>query len=83
MHGRVVDPSETRESTTSYGGGSGSGSGTHPHRSTVSASPASDFASGATVIEIWLAEPYQVRPPIESQLYLHISFVSTFICTIH
>ena len=58
----MLDPSETRESVTSYGGGSGSGSGTHPHRSTVSASPASDFASGATVIEIWLAEPHQVRP---------------------
>ncbi|VDK31467.1 unnamed protein product [Taenia asiatica] len=85
-----ADPQESvmqiRESATIYGGGSGSG--IHPHRSTVSASPASDFASGgggifggsgvssagsvtsgpppvsrhgATVIEMWLAEPYQAK----------------------
>nr|CDS19063.1 merlin:moesin:ezrin:radixin [Echinococcus granulosus] len=84
-----ADPQEpviqARESTTTYGGGS---SGIHPHRSTVSASPASDFASGgggifggsgvssagsvasgpppvsrhgATIIEMWLAEPYQAK----------------------
>ncbi|KAL5108249.1 hypothetical protein TcWFU_010086 [Taenia crassiceps] len=86
----LADPQESatqiRESSTTYGGGSGSG--IHPHRSTVSASPASDFASGgggifsssgvssagsitsgpplvsrhgATVIEMWLAEPYQAK----------------------
>lgn len=91
---------QIRESTTTYGGGSGSG--IHPHRSTVSASPASDFAGGgggifggsgvssagsvtsgpppvsrhgATVIEMWLAEPYQVRLP---QIPFNISLQKTF-----
>ncbi|VDM32046.1 unnamed protein product [Hydatigera taeniaeformis] len=82
----LPSPSDPQESTAIYGGGSGSS--IHPHRSAVSASPASDFAGGgggvfsgsgvssagsvasgpppvsrhgATVIEMWLAEPYQAK----------------------
>ncbi|VDD81816.1 unnamed protein product [Mesocestoides corti] len=86
LEGKIPEPSsqvrDPTETFRGYGGG-------HPYRSTISASPASDFAGApnsgafggsgvssggsvasgpvptsrhaATVIEMWLAEPYQAK----------------------